>query len=66
MNQAYETALLVSGDRDYLETVAYLKSIGLRVEVVAWRDNLSDALAAESSAPVVYLDALRDDIQKES
>ena len=65
MNQAYETAILVSGDRDYLETVVFLKGLGLRVEVVAWRDNLSEQLAAESSAPVLYLDSLRGQIEKQ-
>lgn len=66
MNQAYETAILVAGDRDYLETVVFLKGFGLRVEVVAWRDNLSDLLASESSAPVLYLDTLKAHIEKQS
>ncbi len=60
INQAYETALLIAGDRDYLEPVKFVKGLGLRVEVIAWRGGLSDALAAESSAPVLYLDNLRD------
>ncbi|HEV2763204.1 MAG TPA: NYN domain-containing protein [Pyrinomonadaceae bacterium] len=64
MNQAYETAVLVAGDRDYLETVVFLKGLGLRVEVVAWRDNLSDLLASESSAPVLYHDTLKAEIEK--
>ncbi|HZH34762.1 MAG TPA: NYN domain-containing protein [Pyrinomonadaceae bacterium] len=58
INKAYETAILVSGDRDYLEAVQFVKGLGLRVEVVSWRDGLSDALSAESSAPVVYFDDL--------
>lgn len=65
MNQAYETAILVAGDRDYLETVKYLKSMGLRVEVIAWELNLSSALASESSAPVVHLEEIRRHIEKE-
>jgi uncharacterized LabA/DUF88 family protein len=64
MNQAFETAILVSGDRDYLETVKYIKGMGLRVEVISWRAGLSDAMEAESSAPIIYLDNLKDHIQK--
>ena len=63
-NQAFETAILVAGDRDYLETVKYVKGLGLRVEVIAWRAGLSDDLALESSEPVVYLDSLRKQIEK--
>lgn len=62
INKAFETAILVSGDRDYLETVQFIKGLGLRVEVVSWKDGLSDALAAESSAPVIYLDKLKKQI----
>lgn len=62
INRAYDTAILISGDRDYLETVQFVKGLGLRVEVISWRDGMSDALAAESSAPVVYLDDLKDKI----
>ncbi|HVF91704.1 MAG TPA: NYN domain-containing protein [Blastocatellia bacterium] len=64
MNQAYETAILVAGDRDYLETVQFIKSLGLRVEVVSWKKGLSDGLAAESSAPVAYLDDLKDAVER--
>jgi uncharacterized LabA/DUF88 family protein len=62
VNQAYDTAVLVAGDRDYLEAVTFIKGLGRRVEVVSWRDGLSDALAAESSAPVIHLDDLRERI----
>jgi uncharacterized LabA/DUF88 family protein len=64
INQAYETALLVSGDSDYLETIKYLKSMGLRVEVASWRSGLSEAVATESSAPVILLDDIKDEIIK--
>jgi uncharacterized LabA/DUF88 family protein len=63
VNQAYETAILVSGDRDYVETVQHIKGRGLRVEVISWRAGLSSDLEAESSAPVVYLDDLRNQIE---
>lgn len=65
MNQAYDTAILVAGDRDYLETVQYVKGLGLRVQVVAWKEALSHDLAMESSEPVVYLDKLRKEIGRD-
>lgn len=65
INQAFETAILVAGDRDYLETVKYVKGMGLRVEIIAWRNHLSDGLAAESSAPVLYLEALESELKRD-
>jgi uncharacterized LabA/DUF88 family protein len=64
VNQAYDTAILVAGDRDYLETIQFVKGLGLRVEVVAWKNGLSDAVEAESSSPVIYLDSLKDHLAK--
>jgi uncharacterized LabA/DUF88 family protein len=63
INQAYETAILVAGDRDYLETVKFIKGFGLRVEVIAWRHGLSDDLADESSEHVLYFDDLRKELE---
>jgi uncharacterized LabA/DUF88 family protein len=65
INQAFETAILVAGDRDYLEAVQYVKSLGLRVEVIAWRDGLSHDLELESSEPVTYLDSLRKQVGRD-
>lgn len=64
MNQAYETAILVAGDRDYLETVQFIKGLGMRVEIISWREGLSDDLAAESSAPVIYLNDLKGHVSR--
>jgi uncharacterized LabA/DUF88 family protein len=63
MNKAYETAILVSGDKDYLETVQIIKNLGLRVEVVSFRHSLSKDLANESSAPVLFLDDVKKEIE---
>jgi len=62
-NRAFDTAILLSGDKDYLETVKAVKALGLRVEIVSWRASLSHELADESSAEVIYLDDLRDAIE---
>ncbi|MBM3243184.1 NYN domain-containing protein [Candidatus Poribacteria bacterium] len=63
-NKAYETAILVSGDRDYLETIKFIKNIGLRTEIMGWRTSMSSELAAESSSIVKYLDDLKGEIEK--
>ena len=63
-NKAYETAILVSGDKDYLETVRFVKNLGLRVEVISWAGALSPDLRLESSVPVVVLDAIRVQIER--
>lgn len=63
LDRAFETAILVSGDRDYLETVKIVKGRGLRVEIVAFQNSLSHELGEESSAPVLYLDKIKADIE---
>ena len=63
-NRAFETALLVSGDKDYLETVKAVKALGLRVEVVSWKRSLSGDLGQESSRNVIFLDDLKAEIEK--
>ena len=62
-NRAFETAILVSGDKDYLETVKAVKSNGLRTEVVSWKGSLSRDLGEEASASTTFLDDLRDRIE---
>ena len=55
--------MLISGDKDYLGTVKIIKDMGLRVEIVAFRESLSTELEHESSAPILYLDNIRSDIE---
>jgi len=62
-NRAFDTAILVAADRDYLETIRAVKGNGLRVEIVAWRGTISPEMEAESSRPVVYFDDVRDEIE---
>ena len=62
-NRAFDTAILLSGDKDYLETVKAVKAQGLRVEIVSWRGSLSRDLADESSSTVIYLDDLHDEVE---
>jgi len=62
-NRAFETALLIAADRDYLETIQAVKSMGMRVEIIAWRGTISSQMEDESSAPVMFFDDLRDEIE---
>ena len=63
VSRAFDTAILVSGDRDYLDTVRTVKTHGLRVEVVSFRASLSKELADESSIPTLILDDIRSQIE---
>ena len=63
-HRAFETAILVSGDKDYLETVKAVKSMGMRVEIVSWRRSLSQELSQESSKSVILLEDLRGEVEK--
>ena len=63
-NRAFDTAILIAGDGDFLETVRFVKNQGLRVEIVGWRGAVAQQLEAESSAAVLYLDDLKDHIRR--
>jgi uncharacterized LabA/DUF88 family protein len=63
INKAFDTAILLSGDKDYLDTVRTVKNLGLRVEIVSFRHSLSPDLARESSASVIFLDELQNEIE---
>lgn len=63
-NRAFDTAILVSGDKDYLGTVRAVKALGLRVEIVSYRNSLSNDLGAESSAPILYLNDHQADLER--
>jgi len=60
---AFETAILVGADSDFLNTVETVKSMGLRVEIYAWRGTVSEEMEAASSTKVYYLDDLREKIE---
>jgi uncharacterized LabA/DUF88 family protein len=60
--EAYEDAVLVSGDADYTGAVEKVKSKGKIVEVVSWHDSLSRELKLVASK-VTYLDDLIDKVK---
>lgn len=61
--RAFDTAILVAADKDYLETVQAVKAMGLRVEILAWRGTISWEMENESSKPTLYFDDIRDEIE---
>ena len=63
-NRAFDTAILVAGDKDFLETVQFIKNLGLRVEIVGWRGSMSNDLAHESSIQVLFLDDLEAEVKR--
>lgn len=60
--RAFDTAVLVAADKDYMETVQAIKNNGLRVEIVAWRGTISPEMEQESSSPVVFFDDNKKDL----
>ena len=62
-NRAFDTAILVAADRDYLETVEAVKANGLRVEIMAWRGTISPEMEEASSEAVVYFDDVQGDLE---
>ena len=58
---AYDTAVLVSGDSDLAECVNYIINTGKRVEVISWKNQLSKELA-DVASKITYIDDLKEDI----
>jgi uncharacterized LabA/DUF88 family protein len=61
--RAFDTSIILSGDKDYLETVKSVKNLGMRVEIVGFHRSMSQQLAVESSVSVVYLYDIRSEIE---
>src|SRR5207245_5988484 len=59
---AFDDAVLVSGDADYTEAVTKVIGKGRRIEVVGWRDSFSRDLKLVASRPL-YIDDRVDKIQ---
>jgi uncharacterized LabA/DUF88 family protein len=62
-SRAFDTAILVAADKDFLETVKAVKTNGLRVEILAWRGTISPEMETESSSPVIYFNDIKDKIE---
>ncbi len=60
--EAYDDAVLVSGDADYTDAVRKVVGKGRRVEVIGWRDSLSRELKLVASK-LLYIDDIVDKIE---
>ncbi len=63
-NNAFDTAILVTGDSDFLEPIHTVKALGKKVELAAWRDSIAQDLEMEASAEILYLDENRDVLER--
>ena len=64
-NNSYDTALILSGDGDYVDALREVKRCGKRIEIVGWRNSVSRELdEIASKRPILFLDDIRDDIEK--
>ncbi|AIY89301.1 hypothetical protein GACE_0244 [Geoglobus acetivorans] len=61
--KAYDVAILVSGDGDFIPAVKVIKSLGLRVEVAMFRNALNPDLKRIADR-FIALDELADKIEK--
>lgn len=64
-NQAFDTAVVVSGDGDLAEVIREVRRLGRKAQVVSFRDSMSKDLAHISNIPPIYLDDIAEDIELE-
>jgi uncharacterized LabA/DUF88 family protein len=64
-NNAFDTAILVTGDSDFLEPIRLVKALGKRVELAAWRDSIAQDLEMEASSNIFYLDEHRNELLRQ-
>jgi len=62
INEAFDTAIILSGHGDYCEAVQTVKDQGCSIELIGWRNSVSKALAELADAPILYLDDIQDKI----
>lgn len=61
---AYDTAIIVSGDRDFLDAVRMLKELGKKSEVWSFKKSLAKSLKDEAGENNIhYIDYILDDIE---
>jgi uncharacterized LabA/DUF88 family protein len=61
---AYDVAILVSGDEDLVEVVREIKYLGKRVEIVAFRKGVSENLELEADS-MWYLEDIWEEVKRE-
>ncbi len=66
LNDEYDTALLLSGDGDYVDAAKAIKAKGGRLELLGWKNSVARSLDELADVhPVLYLDDLRSDIERD-
>jgi uncharacterized LabA/DUF88 family protein len=65
-NNAFDSAILVTGDSDFLDPIRTVKDLGKKVELAAWRDSIAQDLEMEASDDIFYLDENRDLLERPS
>lgn len=62
LNKGYDTAILMSGDGDLYECVHYILNLGIRVEIISWRDQLAKEMF-DIASNVTFFDEIRKEVE---
>ncbi|MCA1945133.1 MAG: NYN domain-containing protein [Desulfovibrio sp.] len=62
LNKGYDTAILMSGDGDLYECVHYILNLGIRVEIISWKDQLAREMF-DIASNVTFFDDIRSEIE---
>ncbi|MGB9772784.1 MAG: NYN domain-containing protein [Bacteroidota bacterium] len=62
-NRAFDVAILVSGDGDFIRLVKAVKQLGQRVMIAAFRHSCAPALMEASDFPPVWIDSFTEDVK---
>jgi uncharacterized LabA/DUF88 family protein len=66
-NSAFDTAIIMSSDRDYLDAILEVRSSGRKVKILAWRWTLTAdhiQLCKEKSVQFMFLEDFREHFEK--
>ncbi len=66
-NKVFETAIIVSGDRDYRDAILEVRNAGCKVELVSWRWSLSreiQEICEEKNIPIIFLEDYQQEFEK--
>ena len=66
-NDVFDTALIMSSDRDYFDAVLEVRQAGRKVKIIAWKWNLSPEamkLFRDKNINLLFLDDWRDKLEK--
>ncbi len=67
-NNVFETAIIFSGDRDYMDAILEVRNAGRKVEILSWRWSLSNdimEICKEKNIPITFIEDHRDNFEKQ-